>query len=423
MDDDVGPLRAIPALDSEPYGRNNVLILGTDVDGHTRPLGPFSTSCGAFTMDRNLRDADFSLQTSSNIGSDINMPHLSPDSSPASVVSSTMLMTPENGVSLADVEISPFLPLTESYFEDPVFGDGHCVDYTMSLDDLEDSLNPKIAGYPFLDAMPDDMARRTGDDSEIVHSTPTLLADSPILDPVPPFLSVPEFSKTHTSPQRGIVTSGNPPLVQRPPSRNRTTSPVAPTNQVQGSIDSSVTSTDGDLTAGGHSLRPSNKKLVDKSLRLRSPPPCSIPAKRRRVLETSDDGDDDDDYVPTRREGHPRVPSNSQSLLNKGGKHRGARKARSHLKPASKSRSRCPHCKASFSRAGDMDRHQKSLACPVLKQKAEANGTLDEAKWPCPICGDKLSRNDSQARHFENTHPGVDPSDYGLKLRKRDGKS
>ncbi|KAI6121201.1 hypothetical protein F5141DRAFT_1088590 [Pisolithus sp. B1] len=400
MDDDVGALRAMyiyllharnlprltrsncrPELHGEPCGRTNVLILGMDGGGHTQPLGPFSRSCGALTVHRNYRDAD-TLPTSSNMGSEINMPDLSPDSSPASAVSSTMLMTPETGVSLADVEISPFLPLIESYFEDPVFGDGHCVDYTTSsFDDLEDSLTPQLAAYPFLDATPDGTACESGD--AIISSTPTLRVDLPVSDPASSRLSVPG-----TLAQLG------------PQSRSRSTSAAA-ANHVQGSIDPSVTPTDDDLVAGEELLQKNNK---EGSPRLPSPPHCSIPTKRRRVLET---GDDDDDYVPRSRRT----------------KHCGSRQSRSYLKSTSKSRSRCPHCRASFSRAGDMDRHQKSLACPVLKRKAEADGTLDEAKWPCPICGDKLSRNDSQARHFENTHPDISPSDYGLKLRKREGNS
>ncbi|KAI6169691.1 hypothetical protein EDD17DRAFT_1520519 [Pisolithus thermaeus] len=411
MDDDVGALRAIPELHGEPCGRTNVLILGMDGGGHTQPLSPFSRSCGALTVHRNYRDAD-TIPTLSNMGSGNNMPDLSPDSSPASAVSSTMLMTPETGVSLADVEISPFLPLVESYFGDPVFGDDHCGDYTTSsFDDLEDSLTPQLAAYPFLDATPDGTACQSGD--AIIYSTPTLRIDLPVSDPASSHLSVPG-----TQAQLGVDISGT--LIPRPPSRSQSTPPAAAANHVRGSIDPSVTPVDDDLVAGEELLQKNNK---EDSPRFPSPPHCSIPTKRRRVLET---GDDDDDYVPSTRQMHSQVPSDGRTLPNKRSrrtKRCGARQSRSYLKPTSKSRSRCPHCRASFSRAGDMDRHQKSLACPVLKRKAEADGTLDEAKWPCPICGDKLSRNDSQARHFENTHPDVSPSDYGLKLRKREGNS
>lgn len=416
MDDDVGALRAIPELGGEPCVRTNVLILGMDGGSrHTQPLRPFPRSCGAPTMHRNYRDDDI-LSKSSNMGSEINMPDLSPDSSPASGVSSTMLMTPESGVSLADVGISPFLPLIDSYFEDSVFGGGHCVDYTTtSFDDLEDSLTPELASYPFLDAIPDGTTCQSGD--EIVHSTPTLRLEPPVSDPTPPHLPFPE-TQARLAPSRiGAEISETLPLIPRPQSRSRSTSPAAPANHVQGSIDSSVTPTDDDLVAGEQLPQKSNE---EESPRLGSPPHCSISTKRQRMLETDDD---DDDYVPSTRHTHFQVPSNSRTLSNKGGqrtKHCVTRKSRSFLKSTSKSRSRCPHCKTSFTRAGDMDRHQKSLACPVLKRKAEADGTLDEAKWPCPVCGDKLSRNDSQARHFENTHPGVNPNEYGLKLRKRE---
>lgn len=417
MDDDVGALRAIPELDGEPCDRTNVLILGMDGGSrHTQPPRSFSRSCGAPAMHRNYRDNDI-LSKSSSTGSEINMPDLSPDSSPASEVSSTMLMTPESGVSLADVGISPFLPLIDSYFEDSVFGSGHCVDYTTtSFGDLEDSLTPELASYPFLDAIPDGTPYQSGD--EIVHLTPTLRLEPPVSDPTPPPLLIPETQSQLSPSQIGGEISEPLPLIPRPQSRSRSTSPAAAVNRVQHSIDSSVAPTDDDLVAGEQLPQKSSKE--EPSSRLGSPLQCSISTKRRRELETDDD---DDDYVPSSRQTHFQVPRNGRTLSNKGGqrtKHCVTRKSRSFMKSASKSRSRCPHCKTSFSRAGDMDRHQKSLACPVLKRKAEEDGTLDEAKWPCPVCGDKLSRNDSQARHFENTHPGVNPNEYGLKLRKRE---
>lgn len=423
MDDDVGGLRAIPDPEGKPFNRSDVLILGTDVGVRTQSLGAPSQPCGASATHYNRCDDDFLPQTSYSMC----IPDLTPDSSPTSMGCSTMLMTPENGISLADIETSPFLPLIESYFEDIVFGDGHCMDHTAPyFDSLEDSLSFEIAGDPFLEAIPGGTACQSPDEN--VHSSPTLHTDLPASDLVPQCLAVPEFSKMQAqlvSPPRGVETSGTRPLTQRPLSRSRSASPATPVNEVQGSIDSSVTSTGEELVTGSQSSQENNDESIEKSPPLRSPSPCSILAKRRRVLETGDGDDDDDDYIPTTRWVHPRVPSNSQMLSNKGDqrtKRRGARKSRSYLKSASKSRSRCPHCRTSFSRAGDVDRHQKSLACPVLKRKAEVDGTLDEARWPCPICGDKLSRNDSQARHFENTHPGVSPSDYGLRLRKRDGK-
>ncbi|KAL4080052.1 hypothetical protein V8B97DRAFT_2002537 [Scleroderma yunnanense] len=458
MDDDVDSLRAIPEPDGERGERANVLILRTDIDGQTLPLG-LSDPRMQYDTARHLKRAhhgiEFLPQPAYSIGLDFDLaPDLSPDSSPLSVVSST-LMTPETGVLRTEVETPA---LVGTYFEDQVFGNDSAGYVSADLGELEDSLSCDAIGYLFPHAMLEDIACQSSD-----MLSPIASPHIPIPEPATSFLVDPrETLILPSSAQTGILATED--LDYHTLGSLRRSRPSTPV-LMQCSLPSSPGPTDNQVHSlaiipspvchsrslgcfGGKSGEEEDlESLVDipvtadlstsrcllgKRCRL-SPPgddaPIEGPSRRSKVTS-----EDDDEYTPTRQARHKearspstlsgsRLPSMRLNTGHPKTKRRAkARRSRPYTSSSSTPRSRCQHCKSTFSRTGDVERHQRSLACPVLRRKAEADGTLDEAKFTCPICGDKLSRNDSQARHFDNTHPDIDPADYGLKLRKRDGR-
>lgn len=368
------------------------------------------------------------------------MPDLTPDSSPASVSSST-LSTPETGRLFTEGETTP---LMETHFEDTMFGNNNADYVSLYLEELEDSLSHDAASYSFSHTMLEDIVCQPP--TFLVHSTGAISPGMPTPGPIPesmnsdapilgslsgirPFTpgtaqcSLPCFSDKGAD-QR-LSAAVTPSSTRHPPSPDL--------REGKSDEEEDLTSLIGtpEIEQSISLISPTSPSLLGK--RCRVPPPgddAPVEGPSRRSKVTSDD---DGEYVPPTRqtrykEARPSSTSSGSRLPsvrpNPGAKtkRRASKKSRSYMGSSSTPRSRCQHCKITFSRAGDVDRHQKTLACPVLRCQAEADGTLDEAKFPCPICGDKLSRNDSQARHFDNTHPDVDPADYGLKLRKRDGR-
>ena len=367
--------------------------------------------------------------TSHNTWSDFDLvPDLIPDSSPASLSSPTLL-TPETGTLLTGVDTTP-------HFERPMFGDGS-TDHVLSyLGELEDSLSrDSVASYS---TMLEDIACHPSllliQPSSAVAPTSTPIPrsisrnNSHISILGPPRRDRSSISETVdcSNDDRRLSVAGTPSPTRHPPSQDLL-------------VENSDKEEQWPLTASprtgkSRALFPcfDPQSCLGKRCRM-SPPgdgaPVAIEGPSSRRSKVTVDDDDDADYIPPTRQARskgtrsPSTLSGSQppSVRPKTGpkaKRRASKKSRSFMSSSSTPRSRCQHCKTTFSRAGDVDRHQKSLACSVLRRQAEANGTLDEAKFPCPICGDRLSRNDSQARHFDNTHPDVDPSVYGLKLRK-----
>ena len=327
----------------------------------------------------------------------------------------------------------------ETHFEDTMFGDSDA-DYVSSyLDELADSLSRDAACYSFPHTMLEDIACQPS--TLLVHSTGAISPCMPTPGPIPesknlgaPILGSLSWNRSFTLGSAQCSPRSSNRRVDQRFSVAVTPSPTPhPPSLGKGDEEEDLTSLIGTPEAEQYTplLSPTSPSLLGKRCRLPLPGDgAPVEGSSRRSKVTSDD---DDEYAPPVRQTRhkeARPPSTlSGNRLppvrpNTGAKtkRRASKKARSYMSSSSTPRSRCQHCKTTFSRVGDVDRHQKSLACPVLRRKAETDGTLDEAKFPCPICGDKLSRNDSQARHFDNTHPGVDPAEYGLKLRKRDGR-
>ncbi|KAG6335418.1 hypothetical protein ID866_3665 [Astraeus odoratus] len=338
--------------------------------------------------------------------------------------------------------------MIQPYIDDQVFGDKCTGPSSPCFDDLEDSLDSEATGYHLLDTMPEDIACQST--TMLVHSMSIISDRTHTRDTRKPHLLADiEQSETelqpHLSPQDTtairhpvvpvpVLGSVSPTYTAQPSPLSRPNYPPT-TDAESGDVESVCDSTDPGKSPvlspllgiiGKRRRGPSSEGHGrDNDVKLRRPS-----TRSRAKFED----DDDDEYVPNFRQskrriscspGDARQSRSSAAPSNKvasRGKRRGSRKSRAYVTSSSTPRPRCSHCRTTFSRAGDVERHQKSLACPVLRHEAEENGTLDDARWPCPICGDKLSRNDSQARHFDNTHPGVNPGDYGLKLRKRDGR-
>ncbi|KAH7890383.1 hypothetical protein F5I97DRAFT_19753 [Phlebopus sp. FC_14] len=435
-------------------------------------------------------------------------PRLSPDSSPAcSVASSSVLMTPENGVSLADIENSP---QADASFCDLSADDVTYTGYLSPYFAIDDPFICDAAGYPPQEMMPEDIACNLQVPLEPVHGAPTSalprtpspflsitglsasephptipLPRSPVAFPSSQLLTVdPSVMPTGRSKSRAssapptmpsaseiqYPVEHTPPVLPAPSdssvqsmsARARSPTPVprllaSPRMMLSPGISRKLEATSGTTPSilipsvspalSSVALSPVDSVNEDfASLLASSQPVTPLPAteplpsppqvalgKRRRVSSLDDDAplpkiarrskpiegdDDDDEWVPTPRRpsrvgfASSSAPVAPKAKAPKGAETKGVRRTPKSSRPYKKLSSKAPRvqcqlCRKSFSRAGDVSRHQAS-ACPVLKQQNEI------LTFTCPICGDELSRKDSRTRHFKGRHPEVDPAVFDL---------